>query len=168
MKALGWLMVIGLIAWGVISAQSNSVGSNGGKTAAVAFTEPPQALPLSGPMGIENPGVAPLTITTRNDGYNYFVKVAHPGTTQSVSEFFIRSGESVVTQVPLGTYELKYASGKTWYGPVHMFGPETSYSKADTQFDFVDNGYQVSGYTVELYTQANGNLRMSGISANQF
>jgi len=35
-------------------------------------------------------------------------------------------------------------------------------------FDFTYDGYQYSGYTVELIMQQNGNLRTSGLNANQW
>ncbi len=63
---------------------------------------------------------------------------------------------------------MRYATGKTWYGTKHLFGPETAYAKADEPFDFTFNGYQYSGYTVELILQTGGNLRTSSISAANF
>ena len=33
-------------------------------------------------------------------------------------------------KVPLGTFEIRYASGKQWYGYNYLFGDDTSYSKA--------------------------------------
>lgn len=168
MKVWGWLIAIGFIVFLTMNDDGKTKLITSGKEAAPVFSEPAQPLPSTGLMDFHSGGIAPLQIKTRDDGYHYLVKVVYPGTTESVGQMFIRSGESVEIQLPLGTYELRYASGKTWYGLDHRFGPETRYSKADKQFDFVDNGYQVSGYTVELYTQVNGNLHTSGIPANQF
>jgi hypothetical protein len=50
----------------------------------------------------------------------------------------------------------------------YLFGTETTYSKADSTFDFTFDGYQYSGYTVELIMQRNGNLRTSGIQPSQW
>jgi hypothetical protein len=114
-------------------------------------------------------GVAPLNIkTSRAGGYHYFIKIVNTGTNQELGSYFIRSGSVLDIQVPLGTYEIKYATGKQWYGTADLFGPETSYSKADSLFTFSFDGYQYSGYTVELIMQQNGNLRTYGIQPNQW
>ena len=78
---------------------------------------------------------------------------------------FIRNGETASDMdVPTGTYELRYASGDSWYGETDLFGPSTSYSKAESFFTF-GNG---SGYTVELYKQVNGNLHTNSIDKDDF
>ena len=75
---------------------------------------------------------------------------------------------SLNIKVPTGLYEIKYATGHKWYGENYLFGPETNYSKADSVFNFTYDDYQYSGYTVELIMQQNGNLRTSGLNANQW
>ncbi len=70
--------------------------------------------------------------------------------------------------VPLGSYELKYATGKTWYGLDYLFGPNTSYYKADDVFRFSKTGDGVSGWTVELFQQVGGNLETKKISEDDF
>lgn len=81
---------------------------------------------------------------------------------------FVRSGSTVKVEVPLGAYELRYASGETWYGYQYRFGQDTAYSKADKIFDFHHTGSQIHGYTVTLYKVPHGNLHTSTINANQF
>ena len=105
--------------------------------------------------------IAPLRIITRDSYQNYFAKIEDYYTGQSILTVFVRGGESIDIEVPLGTYKLKYAVGKTWYGPDYLFGPETSYSKADEKFLFSRVGNNISGYTVELYLQRDGNLQVS-------
>jgi outer membrane protein assembly factor BamE (lipoprotein component of BamABCDE complex) len=112
--------------------------------------------------------VAPLTIRTRGLGQNYFVKLTEWTTGRIVATVFIRGGQSVDFKMPLGSYKMKYAAGATWYGESELFGPDTSYSEADSRFDFEDNGNQFSGYTVELYLQQNGNLETRKISPSEF
>jgi len=58
--------------------------------------------------------------------------------------------------------------GKTWYGEIHRFGPSTGYSETDEKFNFEITGDHVSGYTVELFLQRDGNLHTNQISADQF
>jgi hypothetical protein len=83
-------------------------------------------------------------------------------------EVFVRGGTTVEIEVPLGTYQLKYASGKNWYGTTHLFGPETAYNKADTPFRFYIEGQRISGYTVTLYRVQDGNLRTSQLNPKDF
>jgi hypothetical protein len=110
----------------------------------------------------------PLNIKTSSDGYHYYVKVVDKVTNNELSSYFIRGGESLNIKVPLGTYEIRYATGKQWYGVSALFGPETTYSKADSKFTFSFDGYQYNGYTVELIKRQGGNLRTSAIHPSQW
>lgn len=114
-------------------------------------------------------GIAPLTIATRTGSGHYFVKLRNVGTRELIAEVFVREGQKATIKVPLGTYELTYATGRTWYGRKgSFFGPETRYTKADDTFTFRIEGDQVIGFTVELYLQSHGNLETEPISAREF
>jgi hypothetical protein len=80
----------------------------------------------------------------------------------------LRSGETASIKVPLGSYEIRYAAGKTWYGYEYLFGPGTSYYKADQRMDFTQSGNAYQGHTIELIPGAGGNLQTSSISENNF
>jgi hypothetical protein len=127
----------------------------------------PQSLPLSGVLrgavGQSN-STGPLTIKTRTGSGNYYVKLVekHSGTTRMT--IFIRSGETTSMAVPSGTYEMRYATGQTWYGEETLFGDSTSYNKADSDFTFSSG----LGYTVELYLQQFGNLETESINKDNF
>ena len=97
-------------------------------------------------------------------GSHYFIKLVDVTTGKPALICFIRSGCNATVDVPPGTYEIRYASGKTWYGEERLFGPETSYSKADKTFEFASR----SGYTITLFKVHNGNLRTSSINKNSF
>ncbi len=112
--------------------------------------------------------IAPLQIRVPNYGKNFFVKIVNPNTNKSVKEFYVRSGQTVETNVPLGTFYLKYAAGKIWIGKFNLFGADTVYSKANKEFSFDQIGDQVNGYTVELILQAGGNLKTSKIDSENF
>lgn len=137
---------------------------------APTFNQPVQPLPQTGANNATfGKGVAPLSIkTSAAGGYHYFVKIVSSVTAQELGSYFIRSGEVLDIDVPTGTYEIRYATGKQWYGTNYLFGPETIYSKADSTFNFSFDGYQYSGYTVELIMQQNGNLSTSGIEPSQW
>ena len=113
--------------------------------------------------------VAPLEIRTQS-GSDYYVKVVDSYNESNTLAIYIRGGETVEVEVPLGNYEIRYASATsdTWYGDKELFGPNTSYNKADEVFSFSNNGYQVSGYSITLYQVANGNLETKSIDESQF
>lgn len=98
----------------------------------------------------------------------YLVKLADYKSGDTVMNVFVRSGSTIEADVPLGTYEVRYACGKKWYGYEYLFGPDTLYSKADKLFDFKMEGNQVRGYTITLFKVADGNLRTSSIGAADF
>ncbi len=107
--------------------------------------------------------VAPFSIVTRGDDRHFFVKLEEWSSGQPVVGVFVRAGQSVDVKIPLGTYRLKYAAGIAWYGDQELFGDNTTYYKADKQFQFATSGGQVAGYTVELFLQPNGNLKTTHI-----
>ncbi len=151
------------------SPSTTSMGSGYTRTAQPTFTEPEQMPPTSGTTYryTQAAGVAPLEIRT-NAGSNYFVKLENIATGQKILDVFIRGGSTANIKVPLGQYRLKYATGTTWYGYEHYFGPSTIYSRANTILHFYRDGYRVSGYTVTLYHVAGGNLSTSRIAPEQF
>ena len=134
-----------------------------------AFRAPPVAQPHSGTIRRFAPGepIAPFQIQTRGAG-GYLLKLedAYRGT--DVMDIFVRGGDTVEVEVPLGNYVVKYAAGDTWYGYDYHFGPETTYTKAETTFDFRDDGYQITGYTVTLYQVRDGNMQMRRLSPADF
>ncbi len=174
--SFGWvltLVMIGFICWIVAQALNNSTST---KTTDRSYTKanpvpsyPEVAMPYNGQIQMHTNGerVAPFTIQT-SQGSNYLVKLVSKYSQQPVMTIFIKGGNTVSTEVPLGTYEVKYATGEPWYGYKHLFGPDTGYSKAESALTFENTGYQISGYTITLYRVSNGNLRTSTISPSQF
>jgi hypothetical protein len=135
----------------------------------LAPSYPPQAIPPSGTIRTSTTAerIAPFEIKAAQ-GSHYLLKLVDAYTYSPVMTVFVRSGTTVEVEVPLGTYEVRYASGETWYGYEYLFGPETSYSKADKTFTFEVVGNQVSGFTITLYKVPHGNLHTSAIRATQF
>jgi RNase P subunit RPR2 len=134
------------------------------------FHQPLQSLPFTGSQSTYSLAetVAPLTISTRQDTGHYFVKIVDWATDAPVMTVFVRSGQSVDVTVPLGSYKIKYANGCQWYGETYLFGPNTCYNMADKRFDFKEIGDHVTGFTVELFLQPNGNLRTKKIRRKDF
>ena len=152
------------------SPQTSTNTSSPVPAASPAFSQPVQPLPRTGDNTASfSNGVAPLTIkTSSSEGSHYFVKIAKMGSGLEIGSYFIRSGETLNIQVPVGIYELRYATGREWYGTYYLFGPNTTYSKAESFFTFSFDGNKYSGYTVELITQRNGNLRTSRLQPSQW
>ena len=150
--------------------KNNSVSSSDKyDTSKNVYSPPEQTLPYNGE--IKNYSyaekIAPLNIKT-SYGANYLVKLKGAYTKEPIMTIFIIGGNEITINVPLGSFEITYASGNKWYGYNDLFGKETAYSKADEIFNFRDTGYEISGYTITLYRVSNGNLNTQNISQSQF
>lgn len=129
----------------------------------------PRPLPATGFVLSDNgtQGVAPFSVETAGT-QNYCVKLKSTNSGEDAVFFFVRGGDTAEIDVPLGTYELYYATGEHWYGTDLLFGAETVYYKADDTFHFYESNDTVNGWTVTLYAQRNGNLDTERISADEF
>jgi len=144
--------------------------------ASPVFSAPPLTMPATGKLHAlwrANPSLvlAPLRVKTAAGSPNYYVKIvdwAERETHGARLVFFVRSGQTVDVGVPIGTYELRYAAGETWYGEEYLFGPETVYRRTDEQFVFCVDGDRVLGFTVELIKQIDGNLKETPIRPADF
>lgn len=112
--------------------------------------------------------VAPLTVETGGE-YDYFISLVRSGNSYATMTFYIRAGETADVDVPLGEFEIYYATGPAWYGEEKLFGVDTEYRKCDGTFRFYldeENYYQ--GYTLTFRPVINGNLDTDYISAEDF
>ncbi|MGI6317325.1 MAG: hypothetical protein ACOX1J_01060 [Dethiobacteria bacterium] len=134
------------------------------------FEEPIQPLPDHGTTVayFERDAIAPFKIITKPQDLFYFVKVVEWESKLPVLTIFIHSGQDVDILLPLGSYEIRFASGKEWYGEEHLFGPKTNYEKADEMFDFWQEERKIRGYTIQLIEQHDGNLRKVRMRADEF
>lgn len=154
------------------SPTASQVGQNADADVSPTGGKPdslPRSLPENGEIIFEKgwDRIAPFTVVTTSDN-NFFVKLKTLSGTETILSFFVRAGETVDIDVPLGTFTLYYATGETWYGPGLAFGNETHYYRADDTFEFYEEDGYVNGWTVELYLQSNGNLYTESISADEF
>jgi len=113
-------------------------------------------------------GVAPLEIKTSFRGVHYFIKFVRLNDKSKILTAFIRDGDTFYTSVPLGTFILKYACGKEWFGEQYLFGEGTSYFEAEEELNFKQEEDGYSGYKIELIMQPGGNLKVKHISASSF
>ena len=61
-----------------------------------------------------SPTAAPFEIKS-DYGTNYLVKLTTASDDMPIQTIFVRGGSSVSVKVPLGTFNVKYASGQKWY-----------------------------------------------------
>jgi hypothetical protein len=138
-----------------------------------AFNEPLAPLPVTGKIRAlwktnSRTVLAPLRVVTAPGSLNYYVKIVNWESHSPKLVFFVRSGETASVRVPIGVYELRFAAGEKWYGEEYLFGPDTAYGKADERFEFRVEDEKVSGFTVELIKQINGNLKETAIRPTDF
>lgn len=104
--------------------------------------------------------VAPFTVET-NEGENYYIllnPVDNTAKRNGKLAFLVEGGKTVSRDVPLGEYEVFYASGETWYGPVYKFGPNSDLYRCEETFEFTEDEDGTYGWTVTLRAVTNGNL----------
>lgn len=112
--------------------------------------------------------LAPLEITVPADGQRHFVKLVDVKTGKDTVLLYLSNGVTKRTKVPLGTYELRYASGTTWFGEKGLFGPGTQRFKAQTQLAFRVERDGVAGHSIRLIKQRDGNLGTKLIDESEF
>ena len=129
----------------------------------------PQPLPKNGTNRSFGQGErpAPLKVNTRGSDH-HLIKLTKPGSTEAVMYLFIRAGQSAEMEVPLGIFEIKWATGKEWYGYKKKFGESTGYGKSNKLVNFEQTATRFKGHEITLYPVASGNLSTKTISADEF
>ncbi|HEY7334039.1 MAG TPA: hypothetical protein VH639_04085 [Bryobacteraceae bacterium] len=138
-----------------------------------AFGQPIVQLPRSGVIRAlwrRSPDVvaAPLKVVAPSQGPHYYIKLVSVRSQKPMLVLFVRSGETASVEIPIGDYEFRYAAGAQWYGEEYLFGPGTSYAKAEAILTFRTDGDDVLGHTIELEKQQNGNLPETALGPSQF
>jgi HPt (histidine-containing phosphotransfer) domain-containing protein len=131
-KPMTWLVVAGIIFGGyqliqqgnksTVHPASSSYAKKIHQSGKPVFNQIPVPVSSGVLQRPTNPIVAPLGIKT-SKGSNYYVKLINMAG-QTVRTMFVVGGNYFETKVPLGIYEMRYASGTTWYGTRHLFGPD--------------------------------------------
>lgn len=68
-------------------------------------------------------------------------------------KFYVRAGETVTIDAPMGKARLYYAAGNEWYGQlwktdIRFFGEDTVFYTSDDVFDFENYTYEITLYPV--------------------
>ena len=97
-------------------------------------------------------------------GANYFVKLIEAQTRLPVVAYFVYGGSSVTTDVPIGSFTVKHASGQSWCGEADYFGANTVFQEGRSVVFFDDD----HTYSLYLTPQRNGNFPTKMIQRDQF
>jgi hypothetical protein len=95
---------------------------------------------------------------------NLVIKLEDTSTNKESCWFLIVKGHSYKTPIPPGSYIIKLAMGKSWYGDKYLFGTHGSYSKIDQKITIPE----FTNYTIELNPGLLGTLTQQKIEANEF
>jgi hypothetical protein len=133
------------------------------------FDQPAKPLPNSGAFWTftSQARIAPLKITTQS-GSRYYIKLIDARNKARVIAIFVDGAQTIQVDVPLGTFELRYASGMVWYGQKYLFGPKTQCIRGMDFLTFSQDGNYVNGHEVTLYKVPYGNFETTEIDASEF
>ena len=109
---------------------------------------------------------AVVTLTSPQSDSDYLIKFENKDTGKKVALVFLSSGEKVQVALPLGTYEVKWASGREWNGLEYLFGPETLFARLENYIALEKREKEVTAYT--LMFGIDGNIRTESISREDF
>lgn len=128
--------------------------------------------------------VCPLTIFADDDvDYYVYLKYKRPPLNTEVKRspvagcitpvnsdiaFYVEAGESANVDVPIGIYELYYATGNEFYNTEELFGEETRSYKADSMLIFYADNEYFNGHTLTLYPVTGGNFDTNEIAVDKF
>ena len=99
--------------------------------------------------------VAPFTISTPS-GDTYFLVILKSSNIKI--QFYLHPEKTFESKVPLGTYDLYFASGQHWYGDERLFGLNSNARKADTILVFSADESNTHGHELHLQQTVAGNL----------
>lgn len=124
-----------------------------------------QPLPDTGAVWLyyQGGGGRRLQVETQSGDGHHLIKIEDWKSGRAVALLFIREGDKQKVNVPPGTYRIKFACGRTWYGDKLRFGPGESCFVADEPFDFDDRGWSIT-----LYPVTDGNLQKTRIPGDEF
>jgi len=110
-----------------------------------------QMLPHNGSriLYVEHEGRAPLELEASPD-HHFLVKIRDAETYMPIYTAFVRAGESVSLKMPDGRFNVRYAAGRTWYGPDAYFGKSSKYMQETGTYTFRTDGQELSGHLIQL------------------
>lgn len=121
--------------------------------------------------------VAPLKIETES-GADYLLKLVSIADETDTITIYVRGGEPYSTKVPLGSYKIRAATGKTWYDKNVFFGPDTRFFRLQSKDGkgpeasliarFWQERNKIFGMTLTFKSAVDGNMTQETISKSDF
>lgn len=174
--------VAGLITWSIVT-QSVSISTQLGEVK-TADPQLPRSQSVNAAKPITCEATEPLTIhgiyrvydtytqprltqwtINAGVGANYFVKLVDAGTRIPRVSYFVYGGSNLTTDVPLGSYVIKHASGETWCGERELFGVGSTALRKGRRIAIFDDNHT---YMLFLTPTPHGNFPTDSISRNEF
>jgi len=105
-----------------------------------------------------------------NPGSNYLIKLEDIRSPEMSVGIYVKGGQSLDVTVPSGTYRLLIASGETWRGRQHLFGPRglTVVSRARNLVELETHGMRATGGMLDLRGRLDGNFPTDRTSRHNF
>ncbi|MDO5153638.1 MAG: hypothetical protein Q4D50_09820 [Eubacteriales bacterium] len=101
-----------------------------------------------------------------------YVKLENIADPTKYTLFYVRAGEQATINVKDGSYRVKYACGKYWFGQDRMFGEKTAFTMAEDTMDFSttrEGSYiYYSDVSITLYAVLGGDLETTEIDPEDF
>ena len=124
----------------------------------------PKVQPKTGTLfsNSDQPDLAPFIV--RADTSNYYIRLCQGN--RVISSYYVRAGETLSTNIPLGKYTVYYAyspSYSTWFGEHYLWDTSTIYYKFLNTFVVYDYNNQYHGLSIN-YEHLSSNYRCLPIS----
>jgi hypothetical protein len=157
----------GVIGWYSLNQESGGIKRSAARAPEASQCVAQEAITIAGIMRVyDTRDQPPLTKWTINagPGADYFIKLIDARTEQPKVGYFVHGDSAITTDIPVGSFIVKHASGTTWCGERHFFGPNTVFQKG-SKIVLIEPEYR---YTLYLTPQRNGNFPTSMIARDQF
>ena len=155
--------------------QAAAVAPSAASPSAPGLTE--ERAPSTGPIerSLRKNAIAQFRIETEV-GANYLIKLVSVANAKDQIWIFVRGGETYATKVPLGRYQLRAATGATWYGRKDLFGPSTGFFRMKAKgagsdaniLNFYSQGRTIYGMTISLKKVVDGNMEQEAMTRGDF
>ena len=152
----------------------------------------PTPVPPRQPMNVKNgqifikpafEQVCPFSVSAGNDMdyYIYLEYIGRPESTtvkrslknnasspyESDMAFYVKAGQTVEVEVPIGVYRLYYAAGYEFYGTDELFLSSEMYTSEELLDFYADKKYY-QGHSITLYAVENGNFDTDPVDPADF
>jgi hypothetical protein len=155
-----------LIGW-IVATQPAPVASRSTATPQAATCMPGPTATIQGIYRVydtrDQPRLTQWTINA-GAGADYFIKLVDASIGLPKVSYLVRGGSTVTTDVPVGVFTVKHASGAFWCGENDLFGPNTALQKGTRVAVFDDD----HTYTLFLTPRPNGNFPTTFIPRSDF